>query len=144
MDITELEEIELDIEEAFLEVGSRSILLERLTTTKDDSNIYGEAEEFTYTEQLPLLGVANINPVSDDISDVGKSLNCTIVLTVGSKCLRENALYVDNKLSISTDDIFVYLGKRYQVKNIAQNAILNDLVLIFNFECIYVGDENGE
>ena len=80
MEITDLDELELDIQEAFLRLRYREYSL--LKFEGGEENIYKESKKKRYGQPIVVTGRVKINPVSEEISDIGrKEVNALFTFT---------------------------------------------------------------
>lgn len=133
MEITDLNELELDIQEAFLEIGDTENIA-FLKFEGGEENIYRESKKKRYGQPIVVTGRVKINPVSEEISDIGRTGEVNALFTFTTKDLRDNDL-LDETLKITVDDRITFREDVYSILNIVPTSMLGDRFLIYKFEC---------
>lgn len=134
MEYTDLEEFELDIQEAFAEIGDvDNIGFKRFV--KETTNIYKESKTKKYGSVTTVTGRAKMNPTSEEVSPIGRTAQIEAIFTFVSKDLRELGLLDEYNLLVTLDDRIHFKGQDYSIKNILPSAMLGDRFLVYKFEC---------
>lgn len=105
-----------------------------LMSDKTSTNVYGESKYKQYQQPKMLVAKANLTPTQGD-NDV-EAIKDKAVFTVTLKSLQDNGLSVTNAdLDIMRKGVMKFHGVFYTVDNILPKAYIEDVFLMYQFEC---------
>lgn len=133
MDKRDLDELSLDIQEAFLEIGDTDNI-SIMRYEGGNENIYKERKKKRYSLPITITGRVKLSPVSEEISDIGRKEDINAVFTFTAKDLEDNGL-LDEEVLITVDDRLKFRDTEFSILNIIPTAMLGNRFLIYKFEC---------
>jgi hypothetical protein len=133
MDKRDLDELSLDIQEAFLEIGDTDNI-SIMRYEGGNENIYKESKKKRYSLPITITGRVKLSPVSEEISDIGRKEDINAVFTFTAKDLEDNGL-LDEEVLITVDDRLKFRDTEFSILNIIPTAMLGNRFLIYKFEC---------
>ena len=133
MDKRDLDELSLDIQEAFLEIGDTDNI-SIMRYEGGNENIYKESKKKRYSIPITITGRVKLSPVSEEISDIGRKEDINAVFTFTAKDLEDNGL-LDEEVLITVDDRLKFRDTEFSILNIIPTAMLGNRFLIYKFEC---------
>ena len=105
-----------------------------LMSDKTKTNVYGENKFKMYKQPKLLVAKANLTPTQGE-QDV-EGIKDSAVFVVPVKSLQENELGVTNAdLDIMRKGVVEFHGVYYKVENILPKAYIEDVFLMYQFEC---------
>lgn len=133
MDKRDLDELSLDIQEAFLEIGDTDNI-SIMRYEGGNENVYKESKKKQYSLPITITGRVKLSPVSEEISDIGRKEDINAVFTFTAKDLEDNGL-LDEEVLITVDDRLKFRDTEFSILNIIPTAMLGNRFLIYKFEC---------
>lgn len=142
----ELDDLEIDIADAFEEVGDTGAMDIFDYDKPKGGLVYKEQKYKTFKKQISLTGRIRLSPKSEELSDAGRRKECTCIFTFSTRHLKDTGVikvepYTHKETcSITLDSIIRYKARYYEVKNILPFAMIGDRFLLYKFECNEVTD----
>lgn len=142
MNSKDLQELEIDIYEAFKEIGDDiNIKIKKFLGGVPD--IYGETDNKQFDEVgVVLLGRLELDPKEENLTEIGRAKKVSAIFSFPSKTLSDNGFMSNLMTTIDVKDRISFRDTDYSVINVIPSSMLGDRFLIYKFECLEV--ENYE
>jgi hypothetical protein len=126
-------EIENDLQEVFEEMGDTENIFVRQYIPTDIEGVYRENKFKEYGEPIHLVGRVKLNPIGEEITEIGRDRKVNSIFTFTAKELRDKGLFTD-RLLVTENDIIVYRSKEYSIVTITPLALFGSTFVLYKFE----------